>query len=537
MPTSGMFGGHVNGMPSLAPGYHLGQPAIQNGLRVATYRSAGQEPIFGGPFVSGPQAQAVQSDHGPFQGSMPTPGGGPSLPRAMRPPIMMDTPGYPVVSMEREEIRAVAKEVMQEMVTTIANDAIQQLAAKAVEICAERVVQQLLSKHQSSASVADEREKKCRKVPRDVTRAAHVAMRRLMGCRMKTTSSDPRLKPYYKLPDPLAPRASRRTDPDGAPLWNPDWNLSVDEGVNVDFISAVVDLVQQNGAREYQLKPEHAEDTDLIQRAALTYFRQLRRQYKYRKDEQGRKKLRKKHANDKHGSRRQRKADFLRKGVKGFRKAFGKTRTVGVQRLIHPPWQSDECSSDGRAGHAERERVRSEQGAGRNALERRHAAWRSRKINLMYIALAVFALYRQVYESENSSNSDLPSHVDSDDSTSESELSESEQKAYLEQVIAAVRNGQLNANTSSSAHRAERFHGPPANAQLMPHKRHGVPIYRECLSRKWRKTHPEYASKFANAPACPASFTVMTLDIPESLVPEEEQGFLADTEDEGEGAD
>lgn len=57
---------------------------------------------------------------------------------------------------------------------------------------------------------------------------------------------------------------------------------------------------------EYRLTPELARDADLVKQCATTYFRQLRRQYKYRKDEAGKKKLTKKNTADKHAARRSR---------------------------------------------------------------------------------------------------------------------------------------------------------------------------------------------------------------------------------------
>ena len=151
----------------------------------------------------------------------------------------------------------------------------------------------------------------------------------MMGCLHKTKRSPHAGVPaYFDLPEPLPDGAPKRTVGSGAnivELWNPDWFSPVNEGVNVDFIAATINLVIQSGGKPieptvtvsghlndwhegstYSLKSEWLQEPALIKLTAESYFRHLRRQYKYRKDPEAVRRLAAKMKMDKRLSRRDR---------------------------------------------------------------------------------------------------------------------------------------------------------------------------------------------------------------------------------------
>lgn len=141
---------------------------------------------------------------------------------------------------------------------------------------------------------------------------------------------------------------------------------------------------------------------------------------------------------------------------------------------------------------------------------------------MLYVVLAVFARYRLRYELDDSSDSeDAPSVYAEGESSSGSD-SDSTRQEYIRKVVLAQKSGQ---NSGSSVQR-ERFRGPPENAQLLPHKKRGVPLYKECMSKTWRKQDPKHAQLYKKAPSCPSTFTVLDLLIPDELIPAEDEGWL-----------
>ncbi|KAI0365040.1 hypothetical protein BV20DRAFT_1056780 [Pilatotrama ljubarskyi] len=463
---------------------------------------------------------------------------GPGQPAAGAPTVSQAqaaTPQSLFSAEQRTEIKRIVQDVALELFSTngAGRAMFEQLAMEFLESPgAIQMIQEALARDEARTETPARTRRP--RIPSELTRAVHRVMRALIGCEVKKASDDPRIKPYYDLPGPLRPEDSPRHAPDGSLLHNPDWLAPIDEGVNADYIAAVITLVQQNGVSEFHLQPEHAQDNDLVRRAARTYFRQLRRQYKYRLDEAGKKKLAKKNFSDKLASRRQRKADFRRKGVRGFRRAFGKSRTKGLRRLIHSPWQSDQCSDDGKGGERARQREerRKAQDAGKNALETVPQLWRSRQLTILYIVLGVFARYRELYEADES-DSDASALASDDESDSESELSEGERQEYLMRVLHALQGGQL---TATNPQRHESFHGSPDHGRAAPRKRKGVTLYKECFSKSWRAKYPQHAHLYEKAKPAPSTWTVLTLDVPETLLPaeEHEHGWLGDTEDEAE---
>lgn len=83
----------------------------------------------------------------------------------------------------------------------------------------------------------------------------------------------------------------------------------------------------------------------------------------------------------------------------------------------------------------------------------------------------------------------------------------------------------------------ERFRGPDEARMRLP--RDGVQdgIYKECLSREWAQSDPEHQAYYNHVRSCPEEFTIFALDVPLKLIPEDDQGWLADSEDEGEVSD
>ncbi|KAI0370475.1 hypothetical protein BV20DRAFT_1052495 [Pilatotrama ljubarskyi] len=322
------------------------------------------------------------------------------------------------------------------------------------------------------------------------------------------------------LPAPLPAGAPRRLAPDKTPLFNPDWESRVDEGVNFEYIQAVVALIRDKGAKKHKLSSKMAKNEVLVLKAAHTYFRSLRTRYQAQIDEAAKAKYLKKLENDKRNARRIRKAATLEDGVEIFRRFFGRAATVGVEQLIHVAWLSSEDSTDGAASHSEWERMRSKGRAGSKALEVRVMAWRSRQLNTIYLVLAVFARFKlEVF-------GDLDEDADRD-------LVDEERERYFTRLRDAVsrwRSIYLN-NTQMY----DRFRGPPVNHRQFPrddkqlHQVEGM-TYKQCISRKWAKKSHENLQFYLSAPPCPSSYTIFDLDVPMELIPQDDRTWLQELE-------
>ncbi|RDX47469.1 hypothetical protein OH76DRAFT_1484619 [Lentinus brumalis] len=383
------------------------------------------------------------------------------------------------------------------------------------------------------------------KVRPEVRHAVRKCALRLMGCSKKVPSTHSRLKPYYPLPAPLAPGAEKRKDRDGNDLWNPDWDSPVDQGVNADFIEAVVGVVLQTGVVTYRLKSRWLAEPALIKHAAQAHFRHLRRQFNYRKDGNGIRHLLAKNSKDHRQARRSRKANRRRKVIPPFRKAFGRGETEGIEQLIQTPLMSSEASTDGEADPAERERMREEQGAGRKALETHTMMLRADQLNRLYATLDAFA---RVQEAEEDGRSSGPSSSSSDESDSDSsetssgpesvstrllntddniDLPELERAAYRAQVAAKIRTVQA----GDSQFRYDRFRGPRANYRTsLRRTKKRLVVYKECLNVKWVSQSTKNQRVYDKAEAAPAWMTIFQLQVPEEFFLNEDRGYLADSE-------
>ncbi|KAL1937000.1 hypothetical protein VTO73DRAFT_2040 [Trametes versicolor] len=383
-------------------------------------------------------------------------------------------------------------------------------------------------------------------VPVQIQHAVHETMLTLMGVQEREPGPTGR-KTGWLLPDPLEPSAAPREAPDEARtrLWNPEWRREGNApGVNREFLKAVVKLVQQNAAM-YGLTPAMAQRIGLIQRASLVYFNTLKRKYTADHEEEAGRKRQKKILDDKQHSRRHRSADNLRLGFDALRKLFGKSRTVGLEQVVCTPCQSDEASSDGEVTHEVREEHRVKARVGQRALEVRTPGWRSRKLTILYIVLAV--LVRFIREREpltepkqrprtRARTRGARRHA-SNDGEEEAPLSDSESDS--EEVRAARRARVRDAVKDWSTiyvhpnQRMERFRGPPENSGQEPRVNKKNTIYKEFISRKWADKSDKNLQFYEDAPSCPSTFTIFDLDGLEDLIPEDDLGWLGDQEDEG----
>ncbi|RDX43088.1 hypothetical protein OH76DRAFT_1546293 [Lentinus brumalis] len=390
------------------------------------------------------------------------------------------------------------------------------------------------------------RNKRTREIsaPRQVKAAVHQVMLRLMGCKAKTKrSSHPRVKPYFDLPDPLPDGAAKRPGPGNSTLWNPDWSIGVDEGINVDFISAAVAVVLETGGTTYHLKPQWLAEPALIKGVAVSYFRHLRRQYFYRKTPEGLARLATKVIKDTRLGRRQRKSNHRVRAIPLFRKAFGRESTVGIERVVMTPLMSSEASTDGEADPEERERMRTEQGAGRRALERRAVVYRAELVTRLYYALDALA---KLQDDGNSTES----HTDSDDSAdsgnesdgeaprtrrrvrtiqSDDDLPEDERQAFRAELAKRIKE---EAGLKIHEERYDRFRGPKANyrTEVRKTKKKSRKPYKQCYAQHWVSSSSTHQRIYRDAPSAGADMTIFQLHIPDEFILEEDRGYLGDAE-------
>ncbi|CDO71995.1 hypothetical protein BN946_scf184943.g30 [Trametes cinnabarina] len=319
-------------------------------------------------------------------------------------------------------------------------------------------------------------------------RAVREEMKALMGIR--PTWSGRRKKQRISLPKPLAAGAPVRYAPDNTRLFNPDWSVPVDEGVNLQFVTTVRDLIRDKGVEKHGLSAEVVENDNLIIKAAHTYFRTLRRQYEVDHNNEAREKHEQKLENDKHYARRKR--------------------------------SSEDSGSEHDAHYAERETMRKEFGAGSNALEVRALRWRGRQLISVYLALMVFARF----SAEEAGRLDGLSE----------ELSAEEREAYLDKLCEAVATWDSVYLSEDQVY--DRFRGPAANHIDLPRKdKKRRPIYKECFSRKWVEETEEHLQIYNSARNCPPSFTILNLELPMELFPKRDREWLMGWESEEESVD
>ncbi|KAH9852591.1 hypothetical protein C2E23DRAFT_859624 [Lenzites betulinus] len=353
------------------------------------------------------------------------------------------------------------------------------------------------------------------KVPNILVRAVQHEMYALMG--LERALGSQRKKLHVALPNPLAPGVEARYAPDGKTRWyNPEWDARVDVGVNLEFITAVRDLIREKGGIKHELPSELTENDELIIKAAHTYFRSLRRRYHADHSEEAKAKYEKKLQVDKHYQRRRRRTNILREGMQPFRKVFGRGATEGVEELVISPWQSSEDSGNGDGDQQTRDEERRKAGAGRHALELRTLRWKSRKMRMLYLILAVFGRFQA-------------ERGDELDEESTEDFTPAEHDTYLEELRAAVRTWR--SITINRNQQFDRFRGPAVNALDLPREdKHRRPIYKECISRKWAKETNEHTQLYKAAGPCPSTFTIFDLELPMDLLPELDQEWMEKVE-------
>ncbi|KAI0630824.1 hypothetical protein C8Q77DRAFT_1160339 [Trametes polyzona] len=366
-------------------------------------------------------------------------------------------------------------------------------------------------------------------VSAELKKAAQETVRNLMGMREKAPHAPGVRKKAYVLPDPLPEGEPPRSAPDGTRLFNPEWTMDVDKGVNRELVQAAVAVVRQN-ADDYKVQPREAEDEDALRTAVVTYLQGLKRQYQTSHDESLANKRQKKLVDDKHHARRHRKADWIRMGLLAFRRAFGFDLTVGVDELVHTPWQSDEHSDEGEATHEEWRAMRLASQAGPNALEVRGLTWRSRKLLTLYVVLSVFARFSRDFP--DLAARDPAVGVNGEDLSADADALANARAQYLDEVISAAKEWRT--IYANNWQHLGRFRGPAINNREVPRADRRYTIFKDCFSQKWAKRSPEHARLYAKALEVPETFTVFDLEIPEELIPEDDREWLNSLLDDGE---
>ncbi|EIW62029.1 uncharacterized protein TRAVEDRAFT_44865 [Trametes versicolor FP-101664 SS1] len=374
------------------------------------------------------------------------------------------------------------------------------------------------------AGLQENRTDAAESVPVEVRTAVHKDLRLLIGVNKKARRGRGRKRAYI-LPDPLPVGVAKRKAPDLTTLFNPEWEDDVDVGVNDELVEATVSLVKTNAA-QHKLSPAQV-DGELIKRATVVYFNTLKRQYLADHDADAGEKRQKKMDKDMHRSRRHRKADTLRVGIPAFRRAFGEPETAGIDELVATPWQSEEHSSDGDADPEERQKCREDWGVGPKALEVRPLTWRSRKLTMLYIVLAVFARFVRNCEDVDDA---VVTAAGPEEAGSDSEAAAEALRAeYLARVIAASKD--CHTVYANSWQFLERFRGPKANARTKPHRDSKHKIYKECISDTWASKSTDRSRILNNAPLCPPTVNIFGLEIPEVLIPEADLKWLNEMDD------
>ncbi|KAI0658067.1 hypothetical protein C8Q70DRAFT_1106995 [Cubamyces menziesii] len=367
-----------------------------------------------------------------------------------------------------------------------------------------------------------------REVPMAVRHAVWTNTHFLLGTGADVTITQTGKPSHFKLPTPLKPDQPIRFAPDGTRLYNPIWSLPIDKGINDLFVSAVVKLTMSNGGDPpFNLPAAEAQDEALITLAAKAYMKSLKRSYTLLGPGGATKKAKKQVADKFHG-RRARKYDYLVKAIPAFRKVFGHAKTVGIEEIVQVGWMSDEHSAGEGVEDPARKEQRENAGVGQSAWELRSPLWRSRKLYIIYFVLAV--IRRFMRDCKVTFNSKDPATTVPEGSDDESDLSDGARKMFLDRMATAVRTWR---SVLIYKGRYERFRGSDDTRARFP--RDGVQdgIYKECLSRTWASAEPQNQAYYDHARPCPDNFAIFQLDIPLSLLPEDDRGWLADCEDEG----
>ncbi|KAH9846529.1 hypothetical protein C2E23DRAFT_890780 [Lenzites betulinus] len=437
--------------------------------------------------------------------------------------------------------------ISSEEAVTITHESLKSLRADVIQWVAEAVEESLQAKLRPliESELEDifgkDGKSHGSEVPQVLQNAVHADMRILLGVR-EMNPSRAGTKKSFTLPDPLGPGEDARCADDGAPLHNPDWYASVDaEGVNKNYVSSSVSLVQQN-AEAHHLPPPLAANTTLIEIAVKGYFKSMKR--KYLIDNGGpvvQERHVKKRKTVKNHARRQRLANIMRIGMEAFEVIFGEVRTVGLPSVVCTPCVSDAATSDGMAGSELRDEYRKKADVGVGSWELRTPLWRSRKLTRLYMVLAVLSRFVREHEDVLDLKNQIKSLVG--DAISEANVSPDVAEKirvlrarYQAKVEAAVKG--WSTILVKAGHRIHRFRGPLENAQTFPPKnlkKHTV--YKEFINDQWVGLNEKNARMFARAPSCPTNWTILDLELPDSLIPVDDLAWLAKVQDNGYDAD
>ncbi|KAI0749922.1 hypothetical protein C8Q80DRAFT_1100827, partial [Daedaleopsis nitida] len=313
-----------------------------------------------------------------------------------------------------------------------------------------------------------------------LTSTVHTYTLQLLGCSQKTVPG-PSGRMYYDLPAPLPEGAEPRRVADNSVLWNPDWSLNVDMGVNAQFIQAVCDVVLQNGPKSHHFDAELAPRSK-VEEYVTVYFRSLRHQYQGRNTEEGLAKLQKKAEHDTALQRKKRKADLMRRAVDTFKILYGEAQTIGVEALCLTNWQSLEHSDLGAATEADWNLFRDKAAAGKTGVE----------LNRIYAKL------RAMTRDDNGDSS----------------------------VIRPQFRGPPVNNKHDAPGQKKRRKGKMTARRSAPEH-----PYQECISKRWaERTGNEQVH--SAAPGAPEEWTIFTLAIPDGDLLAEDLGWVADAEDD-----
>ncbi|KAI1783782.1 hypothetical protein LXA43DRAFT_902877 [Ganoderma leucocontextum] len=341
-------------------------------------------------------------------------------------------------------------------------------------------VEEMLS--QAPASVTTNEKDEGQERNSKLTLSVHYYTIELIGCPAKTVKG-PTGRLYYDLPAPLLDGEEPRMAADGTRLWNPNWALDVNVGINAQFIRAVADIVLQNGSITHDIDLDTV-SREMVELYVHVYLRNLKAQYKCRTSIEGQQKL--EDANKKHTrqQRKKQKVARMRKALEAFNATHGPENTIGVEMLCHTDWQSSEHSDIGDATEAEWTEHRDRGLAGAQDIE----------LNRIYAHLRVLA---------------------------KGVVSESTQRR------GRFRGPPINYNNEPPRQKRRRL---TAIQGAAPHFQVDKP-YKECISTKWVESTANEAT-LEGAPDAPTGWTIFNLTIANEALNTDDLGWVADTEAE-----
>ncbi|KAJ3562762.1 hypothetical protein NP233_g9373 [Leucocoprinus birnbaumii] len=287
-------------------------------------------------------------------------------------------------------------------------------------------------------------------------------MRDLLGINKARSGNDDENQP---IPNPLGPGEESRQTLGGSKLWNPDWNQAVNVGINMLYISHVIQLA----APSCGVNADVINDSE-IRYYAHQYFLTLRNTWKGQISEPIKEKQMKKRDRTRVNARKRTKSKHRRQAV-GLLKAHGTTNLEGVEEVILTDWMSSEHSDCGNVSITEWKRHCSHQ-IGKvqgKSLEVCKLAWRADWLNHLY--------------------------------------------CHLDVLSSKLANDTKSAKTSGV--RYTRFEGPPKNVNFDPPKAAGqdkLRPFQACISLEWAEKHNQGNKLLLRVN--PPSFTVFNLEIP-----------------------